>query len=257
MDFKSLCYKNIIFRLKNECWSEAFSRANNRILPDINLALDRLFVRCCFTGIFAFPITNRYVLIGNLGLAGIPWFHFVPVTSDFLHINILNRGSQVIIYCEDDNIILDVDSGRIYDRLRSQDCMSDVMKVMRHTTLGILICIKLETMLKATLLNNLNVNCRIKYLAFLNFHGEVIVIDVDTMRKKVIYTMRFGKKEATVLSESDSIFIKDGPNAVIYSLETGDLLCDITDYDKGGRWLQIAHRVFVNNETGTVNEIIF
>ncbi|CAD5210886.1 unnamed protein product [Bursaphelenchus okinawaensis] len=106
IDFKSLCYKNVIFRTYGETWAYAFQHSSNRtfgqIIEPINNRITNMILHnsvCCpYSGTMAIFVRHKYVFITNID-SSLSMYQLIDFTKwpAILHIQLIKKGAQLLI----------------------------------------------------------------------------------------------------------------------------------------------------------------
>ncbi|CAD5224077.1 unnamed protein product [Bursaphelenchus okinawaensis] len=101
LDFKTLCYSNLVYRIAGETWAKAFQQAQQRISKvHSNVAWCKDIVYCPYSGRLAYVLCNNQVMLTHIDLASpqCEVIHFCVDSEDAIdNIQLINDGRRIIV----------------------------------------------------------------------------------------------------------------------------------------------------------------
>ncbi|CAD5219402.1 unnamed protein product [Bursaphelenchus okinawaensis] len=205
-DFKSLCYKNVVYRLDNETWASAFSLTNYRTL-DIKLNSmrgisfsDRTSF-CSHTGTLAIILKLKQVLVTNIdfGRKVFRIINLAKVKGPLVNIHLMNKATQLLLDTKVSYVVYDLVQEKIvktYSALRHERYNAFTL----YYNSGILVDLCNQKDYKLELGQQMcSISCRPilntetqgyrKYVGYWKKLNELVLIDNSTGQRTVICTI--------------------------------------------------------------------
>ncbi|CAD5228122.1 unnamed protein product [Bursaphelenchus okinawaensis] len=212
MDFQSLCYRNLIFRLKDETWATAFSNAQYRKMSRIiwrkdEAKLSKNSFFCPHTGTMAVVLKYKQVMLTNLdfGKKVFELLNFRGHKGYLLNVQLINKSTKLIVDMKNTYVVYDLVKKRVvkvysarpeerystFTLYYGNGLLVDVYNQREYPVFPI----KVPEMPK---IYNVDAFGYRKYVGFVSVHGHFILIHTDTGRPQgmfpvdVVYFDQFG-----------------------------------------------------------------
>ncbi|CAD5228120.1 unnamed protein product [Bursaphelenchus okinawaensis] len=203
MDFQSLCYRNLIFRLKDETWSTAFSNAQYRKMSRIiwrkdEAKLSKNSFFCPHTGTMAVVLKYKQVMLTNLdfGKKVFELLNFRGHKGYLLNVQLINKSTKLIVDMKNTYVVYDLVKKRVvkvysarpeerystFTLYYGNGVLVDVYNQREYPVFPI----KVPKMPK---IYNVDAFGYRKYVGFVNVHGHFILIHTDTGRMQFMFSV--------------------------------------------------------------------
>ncbi|CAD5228928.1 unnamed protein product [Bursaphelenchus okinawaensis] len=247
MDFRSLCYKNVVYRLNGETWAKAFLCTNQRTLAMAEWRSEEKFSRfitCCpYTGTLAMVLKYNKLLITKLDFGQkifkcVNSFH-ERIHGDLHKVQLINKATQMIVQTNTSFIVYDLMDDRIakvYERINLHSYNANTLCYNDGTLVDL--CnqkeYKVQLSFPVTFILNIDLYGYIKYIGYWNDQKEFVLIENATGQHYVLFSSNslYETSSIRVFSCLNQVMMQ-GDNTRIYKIKTGDCVFKNFPYRAG------------------------
>ncbi|CAD5228084.1 unnamed protein product [Bursaphelenchus okinawaensis] len=225
MDFKKLCYRNIIYRLDGETWATAFANTPTRRLDETidtipHLKLLEQSICCPHTGTIAVLLEKNHVLLTNIDFAKkvFELLDFQHLTGNITNVQLINKSTKLIIGTTHAYVVYDLinkTTVKVYPVSRHDACDGSTLHYYKN---GILVDLynqkeyKLETRRIPGLptIKSADSYGYSKYVGYVDIEGNFLVINNKTGKKQALDINNWSYGDEILILDNVDQLIVDG-----------------------------------------------
>ncbi|CAD5217483.1 unnamed protein product [Bursaphelenchus okinawaensis] len=225
MDFKKLCYDHVVYRLKNETWTGAFSKFGDRSyrLRSHSQYYQWHSVCCPFTGKMAINFRNGYVIMTNIdfGLKEFTMIDFTSYGTTIFRVDIVNRGNELFVFGRNVLVVYDLNTYTTYVSYNCCWTCAAGYVIIRTGTIFDLLSkkeFKIDAKRARGFIHHSNLFDKFKYVGVRTTDDELVIIDNQTDERHHVCEWRYSMT-VHIVDETDSVVIFSQELCRIYSMK--------------------------------------
>ncbi|CAD5218857.1 unnamed protein product [Bursaphelenchus okinawaensis] len=266
IDFQILCFKNSVYRLAGETWSEAFSNTNYRTL-DVNietcpaLKIKKHSMCCPYTGTVALILEDNRVLITNIDFAKKVFeiIDFRSVEGTMANLQLINKSTKLLVDMTTSYVVYDLvekEITKVYSALKEERYYSFTLYYRE----GILVDLYNQKEYKVKTAKPQLVRCIVnadlygyrEYVGYVNYYFGLVTINNYTGEQTVIYKKRNSNYDTIRILDGEDQVMVQGGRTYVFDILTKGIENDYGSDDKGLRDYRLIDLKYFHNDKNLV-----
>ncbi|CAD5223693.1 unnamed protein product [Bursaphelenchus okinawaensis] len=238
-NFKKLCYQNMVYRVKNETWAEAFQFSTKRCLDHYKSYYET--EKCClFTGRIAWIVNDTIVAISNIDLTDVKLkvINFGTNSGRLLSVRLVNRGKTMIVVATNAFLLYDFATGKI-EKIDGDTRDTNLLLIKDNivTDLCTKKTFKLDVHVKQKKVYNVS-ECDIRrYFGVVSNDNNLILLDNNTTEQNVICKVET-TQNLYIIDKLNFVLLLSPDLIKIYDIKNKNL---IFEHHGGGKWQLVSN----------------